>query len=231
MKLYADTDGRRSLQMLGDLLLVGWIYLWVWLAVVVRDATLSLGRPGEEISAAGTGLADRLREAGNTLGGIPLVGDEAQAPFDGAGSAADRIAAAGQTQVEVVETLAFWLGLAVGAVPVLVVLAVYLPLRWRFVREATAGRRFLESTSDPATHLEHRLDLFALRALSRQPLHRLARVSDDPAGAWRRGEPDVVHALASLELRATGLRVPDRSQGRSPGNPESPDRHAPTGFA
>ena len=117
----------------------------------------------------------------------------------------------------------------------LVVLAVYLPLRWRFVREATAGRRFLEGTSDPATHLERRLDLFALRALSRHPLHRLARVSDDPAGAWRRGDPDVVHALASLELRSTGLRVPDRSQGPaqgpSSGSPESPDRHAPTGFA
>lgn len=200
MKLYADTEGRRSLQMLGDLLLVGWVYLWVQLALVVRDATLSLARPGEELAEAGSGLANRLRDAGETVGGIPLVGDEAQAPFDGAGGAADRIAAAGQSQVEAVTTLAFWLGLAVGAIPVLLALAVHLPLRWRFVREATAGRRFVDSSDD--------LDLFALRAMSRQPLHRLARISDDPAGAWRRGDRDVIHALASLELRDTGLALP-----------------------
>lgn len=200
MKLYADTEGRRSLQMLGDLLLVGWVYLWVQLALVVRDATLSLARPGEELAEAGSGLANRLRDAGETVGGIPLVGDDAQAPFDGAGGAADRIAAAGQSQVEAVTTLAFWLGLAVGAIPVLLALAVHLPLRWRFVREATAGRRFVDSSDD--------LDLFALRAMSRQPLHRLARISDDPAGAWRRGDRGVIHALASLELRDTGLALP-----------------------
>ena len=52
------------------------------------------------------------------------------------------------------------------------------------------------------------LDLFALRALARQPLHVLARISDDPAGAWRARDPEVVLALGSLELREAGLRVP-----------------------
>jgi hypothetical protein len=39
-------------------------------------------------------------------------------------------------------------------------------------------------------------------------LHVLARVSDDPAGAWRRGDRSVTDALAALELRANGLRLP-----------------------
>jgi hypothetical protein len=200
MKLYADSDGRRSLQLLGDLLLVGWLYLWVQVALVVRDATLSLARPGREIAEAGGGLAGQLRDAGSAVGDLPLVGDEVRAPFEGAGGAADRIAAAGQAQAEAVTTLAFWLGLAVGAIPILIALAVYLPLRWRFVRQATAGARFIDNSDD--------LDLFALRAMSRQPLHRLARISDDPAGAWRRGDPDVVRALAALELKDSGLAVP-----------------------
>lgn len=203
MKIYADAPVRRSLQISGDVLLAIWVYLWVQTALVVRDATLSLAEPGEQISAAGGGLAEQLRDAGRTVGDVPLVGDEVRAPFDGAGGAADRIAAAGDAQVEAVETLAFWLGLAVGAIPVLIAIAVYLPLRWRFIREATAGSRFVDSTDD--------LDLFALRAMARQPLHRLARISDDPAGAWRRGEPDVVRELAALELRDSGLAVPARS--------------------
>jgi hypothetical protein len=104
--------------------------------------------------------------------------------------------------VAAVSDLAFWLGLIVGAIPILVMLAVYLPQRWRFVREATAGQRFVDASED--------LDLFALRAMARQPMHRLARVSDDPAGAWRRGDADVVRALAELELRDTGLAPPGR---------------------
>ena len=202
MKLYADASVRRARQVTGDLLLLLWIWTWVKVASVVHDATLTLARPGEEISDAGGGLADRLREAGDTVANVPLVGDEVRGPFDGAGSAAERLAAAGDAQVAAVQDLAFWLGLAVGAIPVLIALAVYLPLRWRFVREATAGRRFIDSVDD--------LDLFALRAMARQPMHRLARISDDPAGAWRRQEPEVVRALAALELRDSGLSVPDR---------------------
>lgn len=200
MKLYADAPGHQARQVLGDLLLVLWIALWVRLSQVVRDATLALAAPGEQIEEAGTGLAGKLRDAGGTVGGLPLVGDQARAPFDGAGDAADRIAAAGAAQVEAVQTLAFWLSLAVGSIPILVVVAFYVPLRWRFIRTASAGRRFVDSAAD--------LDLFALLAISNQPLHRLARISDDPVRAWRDGDPDVVRALAVLELRDTGLGLP-----------------------
>jgi len=200
MKLYADAPGRQARQVIGDLLLVLWVALWVRLATVVRDATLALAAPGEQIEDAGNGLAGKLRDAGATVGDLPLVGDQARAPFDGAGSAADKIAAAGAAQVEAVHTLAFWLSLAVGSIPILIVLAVYVPVRWRFVRQATAGRRFIDASAD--------LDLFALRAMSNQPMHRIARISDDPVRAWRDGDPEVVRALAALELRDTGLGLP-----------------------
>jgi hypothetical protein len=129
-----------------------------------------------------------------------VVGDDVQKPFEGAGGAADNLAAAGRAQVEAVQTLAFWLGIAVALIPILIALAVYLPPRIRFVRRATAGRRFLDSAAD--------LDLFALRAMTNQPLHVLARVSDDPAGGWRERDPDVVRRLAALELKDCGLHPP-----------------------
>jgi hypothetical protein len=208
MKLYADSPVRRSRQMLGDLLVLGWVYVWVRTALVVRDATLALGRPGEQLSDAGTGLASQLRDAGDAVGGLPVVGDEVRAPFAGAGGAAEQMAAAGEAQVEAVHTLAFWLGLAVGAIPVLIALGLYLPMRWRFAREATAGRRFVSSTAAPSTGSDQRLELFALRAMARQPLHRLARISGDPVAAWRSGDPDVIRELAALELGESGLSVP-----------------------
>lgn len=206
MKVYADAPGHRSRQVLGDVLIALWVAVWVKLALVVHGATLALATPGEQIERAGTGLAGKLRDAGSSVGGIPLVGDDVRAPFDGAGDAADQIAAAGSAQVDAVHTLAFWLGLAVGAIPILVLVAVYVPLRWRFVREATAGQRFVDSGSD--------IDLFALRAMANQPLHRLARITDDPVGAWRAGDPAVVRELAVLELRDVGLRPPLDRAGR-----------------
>jgi hypothetical protein len=200
MKLYADSPVRRIRQQVGDLSVLCWVVLCLWLSRAVHDAALSLAAPGRRMETAGGALAGRLRDAGTTVADLPLVGDRARAPFDQAGGAADQLAAAGSSQVDAVEHLAFWLGLSVAAVPVVLVLAVYLPLRWRFVREATAGRRFVDDAAD--------LDLFALRAMANQPLHRLARISDDPVAAWRAGRPDVVRALAALELQDAGLRIP-----------------------
>jgi hypothetical protein len=200
VKLYADGQVRRSRQVLGDLLVVLWVVVWLQLARVVHDATLGLATPGRKIQAAGGGLAARLRDAGSAVDDVPLVGDKVRSPFDGAGRAADQIAAAGASQVEAVQHLAFWLGISVAAVPVLVVLALWGPARWRFVRQATAGQRFIDSSAD--------LELFALRAMARQPMHRLARISTDPVAAWRAGDPAVVRALATLELEDAGLRPP-----------------------
>jgi hypothetical protein len=202
MKLYADGRVRRLRQQLGDLGLVAWVLLWLWLATVVHRATSALAVPGRRIETAGGGLADRLREAGTAVGDLPLVGDQARSPLDGAGRAADQIAAAGTSQVEAVQHLAFWLGVVVAAVPVLAVVAVYLPARWRFVREARAGQRFVDGSAD--------LELFALRAMANQPMHRLARVSDDPVRAWRSGDAAAVRALALLELGDAGLTPPGR---------------------
>jgi hypothetical protein len=42
--------------------------------------------------------------------------------------------------------------------------------------------------------------------MAHQPMHVLARISDEPVAAWRRGDDDVVQALAALEMRSVGLR-------------------------
>jgi hypothetical protein len=198
MKLFADTPLRRTLQVLADLLFVAWLVLWVWIGLAVHDGTMELAGPARQTDSSATSLAGQLRDAGGRLGEAPLVGDELAVPFDKAAEASDGIAAAGRDTVEAVERLALLLGLSVALIPILIVSAIHLPLRWRFVREATAGARFIDAQED--------LDLFALRALANQPMRVLARVSDDPAGAWRARDPEVVRRLAELELADVGLR-------------------------
>jgi hypothetical protein len=198
MKLFADTPLRRTLQVLADLLFVAWLVLWVWIGTAVHDGTAQLAEPARQTDSAATSMAEQLRDAGGQLGEAPLVGDELAVPFDRAADASDGIAAAGRDTVEAVEQLALLLGLSVALIPILIVSAIHLPLRWRFIRQATAGARFIDASED--------LDLFALRALANQPMHVLGRISDDPAGAWRARDPDVVRRLAALELADAGLR-------------------------
>jgi hypothetical protein len=109
---------------------------------------------------------------------------------------------------DTVENVALILGLVTAIVPIAIVGAVWLWLRLRFVTRATTAQRFVNANED--------LDLFALRAMANQPLTALARISADPAGAWRRQDPDVVLALALLELRSEGLRPPvERAPSRA----------------
>ncbi len=205
MKLYADAPVHRSLQILRDVLFVGWVVGWVWIGGGVHDQTLALGSPGRTLESSATSLADGLSEAGALLEGVPVVGGGVAAPFDKASGAAESLAQSGREEVQAVERLAWWLGLSIALIPILVVAAFYVPGRVRFSREATAGAQFIDATED--------LDLFALRALVRQPMHVLARISDDPAGAWRARDAAIVRALAELELRDVGLRPPPLAAG------------------
>jgi hypothetical protein len=200
LKLYADTPGRRTAQALADVLFVLWLVLWVWVGIEVHDATMALAAPGRQTAEAATNMSGGLTDAGDYLRGLPIVGDEVAVPFETASGASDSLAEAGRAQVAAVEKLALWLGMSIATIPILILAAIHLPLRWRFVRRATAGARFIDAAED--------LDLFALRALARQPMHVLARVSDDPAGAWRAKDPTTLRELARLELRASGLRMP-----------------------
>jgi hypothetical protein len=198
LKLYADRPARFAGQLVADVLFVCWILAWVWIGNVVHDGTMDLAGPGHQAVDSATGLAGSLSEAGDSLSGLPVVGDSVSTPFDKASAASEQLADAGRAEIRAVERLAFWLGLSIAVIPILVVGSRYLPGRVRFVREATAGRQFIDAEAD--------LELFALRAITHQPMHVLARVTDDPVGALRDGDRAVIARLADLQLRTHGLR-------------------------
>ena len=197
---YARTPWRRAAQVVGDLLLLAWCWGCYRVASAVEAAVRRLAEPGRQLDAGASDVASGLREAGDRASDVPLLGDDLSSPFGSAGDAADAIAAAGQRQVEVVDQLASLLFLVVLAVPVLVAVVAWVPRRVRFAVRAGAAQRFVDADAD--------LRLFALRAMANQPMHRLARISADPVTAWHRGDRDVVHALAALELADSGLRPP-----------------------
>lgn len=200
MRLYSDITGRRLAQVAADLGVVLWVWLWVRIAMRVHETTLLLAEPGRRLEEAGAGFRGRMTDAGDSVSGLPLLEDRIAAPFRSAAGVGADFETAGQDLVTAVERFALVLGLTTGLAPISLVAGTWLLLRLRFVRRASAAQRFIDADPD--------LDLFALRAMANQPMPRLAAISEDPAGAWRRGDRDVVRALAVLELKEAGLRPP-----------------------
>ncbi len=200
MKLYADVPARRARQTIGDLWLVAWTVLWIWIALRLHDLIMNLAGPGIAISEGATSLATSIDSAGDSIGGLPLVGETLAGPFAGMSDAATAIASAGAAEADAISKLALFLSVALAFLAIVSFAVVWVPIRISFIRRASAAQRFVDANED--------LDLFALRAMARQPLHVLARIDDDPAGAWRRGDQRIIHALAALELKEEGLRPP-----------------------
>ncbi|KRE41508.1 hypothetical protein [Knoellia sp. Soil729] len=200
MKLYADLPGRRLCQILADVGVLAWVALWAWVGHRVHDVTMALAEPGRQLQDAGAGFREKLNAAGDGVDNLPVLDDRVAGPFRSAAGAGTDIEKAGTDLVSAVERFALLIGWTTALVPIVIVVLVWAFARGRFVRRASAAQHFIDADED--------LDLFALRAMTNQPMAVLAKVSSDPSGAWRRGDRDTITALALLELKDSGLLPP-----------------------
>lgn len=197
---YADLPARRSRQVLADVSVAVWCAVWLLVGVAVHQAVSSLVGPTRALAGGADRTAAQLDRGGDGVARVPLVGEEAAAPFRAAAGSVSDIATQTAEIADTVGSLAVLLAVLVPLAPVCLVLALWLPARLRYARRAGAARALVDAGADP--------QLFALRALTTQPLPRLAAVSADPVGDWRRGDPVVTARLAGLELQRLGLRAP-----------------------
>jgi len=204
MRLYAQTPLHRTRQQLGDLTLLAWCIAWILIARFLHGLISDLAGPGRLLEDAGSGLTSSMNEVSAAVGDVPVAGDALQAPFDLVGGVGDGLREAGQTQQDVVTTLAFWLALVIAVLPIGWALLRRLPVRVRWMREAAAAQRMIDD-----------VELFALRALNNRSLSELASVGPAPAAALRSGDNTIILALARLELSALGIRPPVQPTERS----------------
>lgn len=200
MALYARPSWQLTRQVTTDVFVVVWTGVW-WLAGRALDAVIrGLAAPSRAIQDAAGSMQDGFEEAARSVETVPLAGPSLRQPFDAAASGLQQVWQSAHDQVVGIEQVATLTGLLTFAIPVAIILALWLPARIRFIRNSRATARFIS--------IQPNLELLALRALATQPFHRLAQVSNDPLAAWRDGDEQVIDALAELELRRNGLRRP-----------------------
>ncbi len=158
-----------------------------------RQAELS-----DQVTRVGGALTD-IGESLDIVAGVPLVGG-------GIGELADRVLDAGESvaaerprQPLEPGAMGVLVGLAFIAVPLMLVLPVYLPLRLAWRREVRAVAGALAGGHPDLDRL------LARRALASMPYERLLALGDDP---WARLERGEVRDLADAELARLGLRRP-----------------------
>ncbi|MGW5361855.1 hypothetical protein [Actinopolymorpha pittospori] len=198
MKLYADAPGRRNAQVLMDLLTVVWIWVSIRIAVSVHSWLNGFATAGQELEDAGSGIEQKVSQASGQISGLPAVGDALRAPLDAIAGTGRSIATAGQTQQDVVHNAALIAALVCAGL-LLLVAAIRLVFRIRWIIRASHAARM--------TTTEAGYTMLALRALVNQSWSALTSEVPDPAGSWRRGDPDDMRRLAGVELRSLGLRA------------------------
>ncbi|OJZ75485.1 hypothetical protein BRW65_02705 [Mycobacterium paraffinicum] len=196
---YSTRPGRLMAQLLSDFAVVLWTAIWLFVGVAVYDAVSTIAEAGRQVESGAHGIAGNLASAGHGAQHIPLVGDAVSQPLNSASQAALDLAGAGHDLDSTASWLAVLLAMAIAAVPILVADVPWLLLRLRFFR------RKLTVTALAATPAGEQL--LALRALTNRPPGKLAAVSADPVGGWRREDPLTIRALAALELRSAGIAL------------------------
>ncbi|MBD0337967.1 MAG: hypothetical protein ICV67_01590 [Thermoleophilia bacterium] len=177
----------RTVRLLVDVALVGWVVAWVVLGVQVGREVRGLTELSDTVVLAG----DAIEQTGDLLeqvGRIPFLGQPVGDLADRireTGRSAQRDAAATRSDVEDLSVL---LALSIALIPTVPLAALWLGLRLRWRRERVAVRRAL-AAGVPGVD-----GLLAERGRQTLPLDEVLSLGDDE------------EALAEAELRRLGLR-------------------------
>ncbi len=195
---------------LADLAVALWAAAWIAMGVVVAHDVRGMTQLSRTLVDVGVATRN-VGTAVGAIGGVPLVGDRIGNIGDSVTRAGNSAVRSGRTSGGSVRRLSTLLGVAIALIPVVPVLAVYVPGRWTWTRERRALARIQQHAGDDPL-LEPWL---ARRALERLPYRELVAISARP---WEPADHETAAALADAELRRLGLS-PRRASGgpdRSP---------------
>lgn len=187
----------RTMRLL-DVLLVVYVVVWVVLGVLIaadirRQADLS-----DHVTRIGEALTD-IGESLDVLAGLPLVGGNVGEVTGRVTDAGESVQQSGRDSRASLERMGVLVGVAFAALPLVLVLPLYLPVRLAWRREVRAVAAALAGGVPDLDRV------LARRALAALPYERLLELGPDP---WARLEAGDVRDLADGELERLGLARP-----------------------
>src|SRR3954452_3386496 len=81
LRPYSVNPPRLAVQVVVDVLVLVWLYLWYRDGVAIHDAVISAASVGYRIQNSAGGVAGSLDEAGRNVGSPPLIGSPLSGPL------------------------------------------------------------------------------------------------------------------------------------------------------
>lgn len=206
MRLYPDLSRPRARTIAADAAVVLAVIVFAWLGTLVHDSVEELLAVSDGVQSAGRSVEGALNQAGDAVGGAPIVGGDVKDALKEAGrGTGGEAVAAGREGEEGIRSLANVLGWLTFLVPSALLLSRAIPPRVAQVKRLTAASRVLAESDDT----EHRV-LLAQRAAFGLPYATLLRHTRDPLGDLAAGRLD---ALVAAVREDAGLAAVSRASG------------------
>lgn len=203
MKLWSEVPSARARELVADIATWSWVGLWAFIAFRLYTTLAGFAEVGRAIGRGGSNIQAAGGQLGDSLSGVPLVGEQLSGLTRSAfGAAGEPFLFVGHELEQLLLIIAALLGILVLGVTLIPWLNRYLP--WRTARLAAlrnAHRAIrLAPRHVPDAAVEQ---LLASRALHRLSYGELLRHTPDPLGDFAKGRHD---RLARAELESVGLR-------------------------
>jgi hypothetical protein len=201
-KIWSETPVARVKEQVADVATLAWVVFWGNLAWQLFQLLAGFAQAGRTIHSGGQAMIQGGRDLGESLSGIPLIGEGARDivrnAFAGAGTPMSQFGTDLERFILIVATL---LALLFALATLGPWLGRYLPWRWERLRRVRAAHRVIRTNSKVG---KVKIDeALAMRAVTRLDYSTLLEFTPDPLGDWARGRHD---RLARAELASVGLR-------------------------
>ncbi|MEO5966182.1 MAG: hypothetical protein ABIR11_12010 [Candidatus Limnocylindrales bacterium] len=203
MKFWSEVPSARAREIVADVATWCWVSLWAVVAVRLYTTLAGYAEVGREVGRGGANIQAAGGQLGDSLGGLPLVGEQAGGLARSAlGSAGEPFIFVGAQLEQLLLVIAALLGILVLGLALIPWLNRYLPWRARRLSELRAGHRARRAAIGHVRDADVER-LLASRALYRLSYGALLEHSPDPIGDFATGRYD---RLARAELESVGLR-------------------------
>ncbi len=201
-KIWSEMPVARLKEQVADLATVVWVVFWGNIVWQLFQLLAGFAQAGRTVRDGGQAMIQSGRDVGESLSGLPVIGEGVRDVVRNAFAGAGRPLAEFGTDLErfilivatvlallfALATLGPWLGR-------------YLPWRWERLRRVRAAHRAIRTAPKVGdVKIERAL---AMRAVTRLDYPTLLEYTPDPLGDWVSGRHD---RLARAELASVGLR-------------------------
>ena len=203
MKFWSEVPSARVRELVADIATWTWVSLWAVVAFRIYSTLAGFAEVGRAIGRGGTNIQAAGDSVGESLGGLPVVGEGIRDLTASAfGAAGEPFVFVGTQFEQLLMLIASLLGILVLGVTLIPWLSRYLPWRARRLFELRTAHRVIRTAPGrvPEAAIQR---LLASRALHRLSYGELLEHTPDPFGDFASGRYE---RLARAELESVGLR-------------------------